>query len=233
LGTIAHHSRRPTTWTLKLVPAAYFPYIISALFTALTGLVGWVVRKLFKAAAAELKTGKDSLTKLNTEIVLQRTNHLHHIEENKDRDAVGVHDQRTGRDERLPQICRGDREEVEIIHLVHAQVALLGEGFLIRGALILGEIERSYGVLFGPGLISAYELEREQAQFPRIVVDPKLIEAVKTNPLLRSHDYEEEMEYISRFIKRDDDGAIFIDYLGGMQDEVAEFGEETALKRLS
>lgn len=66
----------------KLVPASYFPYIISALFTALTGIGRWVVRKLFKAAAAELKTAKDSLTKLNTEIVLQRTNHLHHIEEN-------------------------------------------------------------------------------------------------------------------------------------------------------
>ena len=49
----------------KLVPASYFPYIISALFTALTGLAGWVVRKLFKAAAVELKTAKDSLTKLN------------------------------------------------------------------------------------------------------------------------------------------------------------------------
>jgi len=66
----------------KLVPAAYFPYIISALLTALTGLAGWVVRKLFKAAAEELKTAKNSLVKLNDEIVLQRTNHLHHIEEN-------------------------------------------------------------------------------------------------------------------------------------------------------
>jgi hypothetical protein len=54
---------------LKLVPASYFPYIISALFTALTGLAGWVVRKLFKAAAAELEIAKDSLTKLNTKIV--------------------------------------------------------------------------------------------------------------------------------------------------------------------
>ena len=42
----------------KLVPASYFPYIISALFTALTGLVGWVVRKLFKVAAEELKTAR-------------------------------------------------------------------------------------------------------------------------------------------------------------------------------
>jgi hypothetical protein len=38
-------------------------------------------------------------------------------------------------------------------------------------------------------------------------------------PLLRAHEYSEEMEYISKFIKRDDDGIIFIDYLGGIQGE--------------
>ena len=38
--------------------------------------------ELFKVAAEELKTAKESLVELNTEIVLQRTNHLHHIQEN-------------------------------------------------------------------------------------------------------------------------------------------------------
>jgi hypothetical protein len=42
---------------------------------------------------------------------------------------------------------------------------------LVQAALI----ERSYGVLFGPGLISAYELEREQALFPRIILDRKIL----------------------------------------------------------
>ena len=42
------------------------------------------------------------------------------------------------------------------------------------------------------------------SQFPRIVVDSSLIGApgaLKTNPLLRHNDYEEEMEYISKYIK--------------------------------
>jgi hypothetical protein len=108
---------------------------------------------------------------------------------------------------------------VEVNNLALAQAALIEEDLLIRGALTIGEIERTYGVLFGPGLISAYELEREHAQFPRIVVDPNVIEALKQMPLLRAHEYSEEMEYISKFIKRDDDGIIFIDYLGGMQGE--------------
>ncbi|MGC2528704.1 MAG: hypothetical protein WA639_13215 [Candidatus Acidiferrum sp.] len=108
---------------------------------------------------------------------------------------------------------------VEINSLGLAQAALIEEGLLLRGAITIGEIERTYGVLFGPGLISAYELEREHAQFPRIIVDPDVFEALKEIPLLRAHGYGEEMEYISKFVKRDDDGLIFIDYLGGMQDE--------------
>jgi hypothetical protein len=43
---------------LKLVPAAYFPYIISVLFTALTGLAGWLVRKFFKISVEALKEGQ-------------------------------------------------------------------------------------------------------------------------------------------------------------------------------
>lgn len=113
---------------------------------------------------------------------------------------------------------------LEINNLALAQAALIEEGLLVRGAITIGMLERTYGVLFGPGIISAYELEREQAQFPRIVVDSDLVEALKTTSLLRAHSYEEEMEYISKWIKRDDDGVIFVDYLGGMEDSEDFFG---------
>jgi hypothetical protein len=111
---------------------------------------------------------------------------------------------------------------LEIQGLAAAQAILVGEGLLLRGALTMGMLERTYGVLFGPGIIAAYDLERGQAQFPRIIVEPDLIEALKVTPLLTSHPYEEEIKYISKFIKRDDDGVVFIDYVGGMQDESAE-----------
>lgn len=111
---------------------------------------------------------------------------------------------------------------LEIHGLVAAQAMLVDQGLLLRGALTMGMLERTYGVLFGPGIIAAYDLEREQAQFPRIVVESDLIEALKVTPLLTAHPYEEEIEYISKFIKRDDDGVVFIDYVGGMQDECAE-----------
>lgn len=107
----------------------------------------------------------------------------------------------------------------EIQGLAAAQATLVCQGLLLRGALTLGTLERSYGVLFGPGIITAYELERERAQFPRIIVDPELIEALKVMPLLTAHPYEEEIKHISRFVKRDDDGVVFVDYVGAMEGE--------------
>lgn len=106
-----------------------------------------------------------------------------------------------------------------VLDLLFAQTALIQEGLLLRGALTIGNIERTYGVLFGPALIAAYDLEREKAKYPRIILDPRLLEELKTNPHLRRHKYREEMEYLSPFLKTDGDGVVFIDYLGGSQSE--------------
>lgn len=105
----------------------------------------------------------------------------------------------------------------EIRYMAMVQAVLIEKGLLLRGAVTVGDIERTYGVLFGPGLISAYELERDHAEYPRIVVDDRLIEALKSNRLLRSHNYDLEIKFISDCIRLDDDGIVFIDYLGFMQ----------------
>lgn len=103
--------------------------------------------------------------------------------------------------------------------LLHAQVALIQEGLLLRGALTLGNMERSYRVLFGPGLISAYDLERKKACFPRIILDHALLQELKINPQLRRHKYREEMKYLSTFLRKDTDDFFFVDYLGGFRSE--------------
>jgi hypothetical protein len=123
----------------------------------------------------------------------------------------------------LPEATKKMRDGIvfqELWNMALAQADLVGEGVLIRGAVTIGELERTYGVLIGPGLIAAYDLEREQAQFPRIVIDPEVLRALKTTASLMHHPrYEDEIKYISDVIKRDDDGVVFIDYLGTMQTE--------------
>jgi hypothetical protein len=96
----------------------------------------------------------------------------------------------------------------EIKHIALVQAVLIEKWLLLRGAITVGEMERSYGVLFGPGLISAYELERDHAQFPRIIVDDRLLTLIKSKGSLKE---------LSDCTRRDDDGLVFIDYLGLMQ----------------
>ena len=101
----------------------------------------------------------------------------------------------------------------EIKNLAFAQAALINEGVLLRGALTVGLLERTYKVLFGPGLIAGYELERDYAKFPRIILSPDLFQQNKATRLLWAHEFKEEMKYIGEYVKRDDDGVVFIDYL--------------------
>jgi hypothetical protein len=88
------------------------------------------------------------------------------------------------------------------------QAVLIEKGLLLRGAITIGEMERSYGVLFGPGLISAYELERDYATYSRIVVHNQLLKSIKSKRAL---------QVLSDCIRLDDDGLAFVDYLGFMQ----------------
>ena len=59
-------------------------------------------------------------------------------------------------------------------HVLAAVQALgarfLTEGILIRGAVVRGGAYHHGGVLFGPAVVEAYELESEVAKYPRILV---------------------------------------------------------------
>ena len=47
----------------------------------------------------------------------------------------------------------------EIVSLIHAQADLADNGLLIRGGVTIGDIYFDNGVLFGPALIAAYDLD--------------------------------------------------------------------------
>src|SRR5260370_41731921 len=59
----------------------------------------------------------------------------------------------------------------ELLKLAIAQVRLIDQGILVRGALTVGNLVRSYNVGYGPALIRAYQLEQHHALFPRIIAD--------------------------------------------------------------
>lgn len=101
----------------------------------------------------------------------------------------------------------------ELTDIAHLQVNLLFRNVLIRGAVTIGRIFMQADVVFGPGLVDAHLLESEHALYPRVIVDKRVLKALKEIPLLRSHRFDEEMSYINRLVRKDTDGLQFVDYL--------------------
>jgi len=120
----------------------------------------------------------------------------------------------------------------EVFGLIHAQVILVDEGILLRGAITIGDIVRSYGLLYGPAMVKAYDLERKVAKYPRIVIDEQVLRELRRNPLLRRWDYKTEKEYLDEMLECDDAGVTFLDYLKALASEL-EYLEDYAqfLKR--
>ena len=108
----------------------------------------------------------------------------------------------------------------ELLSLVHVQKSLTENGIFVRGGITFGDIVRSWGLLYGPGLIRAYDLE-QKAVYPRILVDDDLLTALRRKRILRhpDHDYKTEMEYIRKLIRKDSDGNYFVDYLRAIESE--------------
>lgn len=115
----------------------------------------------------------------------------------------------------------------ELIRLVHAQaILLIEEGILIRGGITVGNLVKSWGQLFGPAIVRAYEIESKIAKHPRIVVGKEVFKELATNSGLWVHDRESEQESVRHLLRRDDDGEFFIDYLRVIRDELDDPGSE-------
>jgi hypothetical protein len=72
--------------------------------------------------------------------------------------------------------------------------------------LTIGPFQEDDGILFGPALVRAYEIERSLALWPRCVIDPFLI---------ARHDiYPDGVWNKHQYILLGDDGLPFLDYLG-------------------
>lgn len=102
----------------------------------------------------------------------------------------------------------------QILKIVHAQSSLLfDEELLIRGGVTIGPLAKSYGQIFGQGLVRAYELESKHARYPRILVDDCVFEEFSRNPRLCIHDPTTDAAYLKGLLQKDKDGHFFVDYL--------------------
>jgi hypothetical protein len=112
----------------------------------------------------------------------------------------------------------------ELLDLLHAQVECIGHGVVVRAGVAVGSAHvglRGKGPVFGPAMVRAYEIETNEAIYPRIVVDADAYQSFLDDARLRKQDHrlDEELSYVDRLLCVDADGKRFIDYLGASESE--------------
>ncbi len=91
-------------------------------------------------------------------------------------------------------------------------VDLVERGFLLRGAVTVGKLLHTKDHVLGPAMVRAYELESSIAKYPRVIVGPEVFEIAKARPA-RHHTGEEELGYVRGFLREDEDGQHYVDYI--------------------
>lgn len=81
------------------------------------------------------------------------------------------------------------------------QRLLLGERFLCRGGISRGRHFSNGSFMMSAGLVSAYELEKGRARYPRVVISGELLSLVGLSVAKRAK------------LIQEDDGVVFADYL--------------------
>ena len=99
-----------------------------------------------------------------------------------------------------------------LLDIAFAIIDLAVRGFLVRGAVTIGELVHNRKYLVGPAMVKAYEMESKEAKFPRVLLDPRLVEIAK-KAHAEHHDPEDEATYVKLFMTKDGDGKHFIDYV--------------------
>jgi len=100
---------------------------------------------------------------------------------------------------------------------------VLDNGFLVRGGVSLGRLHHDGEIIFGDGLIKAYEVESQTAFFPRVIVDIEVIKLCIDFPATH-HSPKDELDYVAGLLKEDSvDGKAYLDILAGIESEIADF----------
>jgi hypothetical protein len=103
----------------------------------------------------------------------------------------------------------------ELRGILQAQLALIPKGILIRGAVTVGEIVRSWGRVYGPAVLRAYDLESADGSPPRIVVDEEALRLL-VPALEKEEGLKDELDGLVTI----EGSTKFLDYLGACEAEL-------------
>lgn len=118
--------------------------------------------------------------------------------------------------------CRAQSEVfLSLLDLLYCCMEGVGLGFFLRGGVAVGPLLHTKEMVFGPALVSAYEMESKHALYPRIIVHDDVLNTAKT-AYADHHTPEQELRYVKGLLTKDKDGYRYIDYIGQAQGELAD-----------
>lgn len=112
-----------------------------------------------------------------------------------------------------------------IMRINFIQKILADEGILIRGGISAGDLYHKNTIAYGPAFIRAYKLESSLADFPRIIIDPKVMNLDIIPECESIENVKFNMDFYSwegnkvPIILKDADELYFVNYLYGMYEE--------------
>lgn len=99
-----------------------------------------------------------------------------------------------------------------LMDLLYVSFELANKGYLVRGGVTIGKLIHTKELIFGPAMVSAYDLESKKAKYPRILVEKSVVESgIKFRQ--ENHSQDDELEYINDILTRDEDDYYYIDYI--------------------
>ena len=111
------------------------------------------------------------------------------------------------------------------------QINLLHSKILLRGGIVIGDIIHDRDILLGPGLIKAFYLESKCALYPRIVIDPEVLNQFANNGGIRTAFRFADYDYHKTFTP-DFDGTAYVDYFNDISEYLYNGDVETYFKDL-
>lgn len=102
----------------------------------------------------------------------------------------------------------------ELRHILHTHIALIPQGIIVRGAVTIGDVVQSWRVVYGQGVVRAYDLESKKDSPPRIVVDTDALAKLRL-------DFEQEgLNGELNGLIRTEDSVTYLDYLRACEVEL-------------
>lgn len=99
-----------------------------------------------------------------------------------------------------------------ISELGFALTRLVELGFLVRGAVTVGNLIHTDRYLLGAAMVEAYELESKCAIYPRVLVSNSVLDVAHAAPA-EHHDGEDECAYVEGYLSTDTDGCRYLEYV--------------------